>query len=258
MNNDKKKIRRYCERHMSSDGFIDNESGKWVCWVCFKENPFNYPRGRVITEYKKGNTTLRLVDRSTSIPDGMQEVEKYEGNKRVFHNQHRDLSVATRQYNSMRERLITGRSRNDGREIDIEEQTISLNEPINLRSSNIIIPSTTETEDIDPFNVRDVLPFASNHDRIRIYDQENIDEEYGELLDIHNHELWYRHVEMDGGSMSGNGIIDANIENTFIYNCDLIDSILVDCTLHNCRLVGCHLLDPNLLGDNVTHGCEIT
>jgi hypothetical protein len=50
----------YCSKHKSSDGFIDPD-GKWICWLCYKEDLFYNPRGEIVMKKEIGRYILRAV-----------------------------------------------------------------------------------------------------------------------------------------------------------------------------------------------------
>jgi len=251
--NKSKVLHRYCEKHMCSDGFID-ENGRWVCWVCYKVNPFNYPRGRVIEEFKRGNITLRLVDRSTSLPNGMQEVEQYAYNKRTFHQAHKDLSVATRKFNSMKQNIIAG----IGSELRVSDEPIPQYDSIEFPSSDTDIsdPEVSPLESPYLINILNVLPHINNPEDVAERSQEEFDELFPNNPFNQIHESWYFNVRYNRNSITQLGLVEGIIENTFITNSDLVECTLRNCTLHSCRLYRCTVINCGRLGTNVLVECD--
>ena len=50
----------YCSKHHSSYGFIDTEDN-WQCWLCYKEDPYFNPTGRVNDTYTCRNLEARMM-----------------------------------------------------------------------------------------------------------------------------------------------------------------------------------------------------
>lgn len=89
------KENHYCSKHNSCDGFTDG-TGKWNCWVCYKEDRFLNPPGEVFLKCIMGNNMVRVLTYGKRL---LIEIWNIKNKKLLLWDRQYDyLSQASRDY----------------------------------------------------------------------------------------------------------------------------------------------------------------
>ena len=141
---EKKKMKYRCGKHLSNQGYIDDE-GKWHCWFCYYENLYLNPNGVVIKELEIKDYIIRIVDRTNSQSKDLC-VELFTKDKKILDHRYncRDLSMAIRHFDNLIREILEGMYKKRGRkEAYITEERAEEDRP-QRTSSYITIPSSSE------------------------------------------------------------------------------------------------------------------
>jgi len=227
-----------CMKHLTNDGFY-NEKGLWTCWVCYKENPYYNPRGRIVDEFVYGDFTIRLVDRTSSML-GLQDVDVFHKEKRVSYHSNRDLSVTLRTFEDQKRKILSGKkfvsNYSDTMMRDLGNLAEdSIREPINSDAWYDFFPSLVRNNN---------WIIYSNIDGLI-----EIDERWG----LRDWDDWLSSGTFSNGNIIDFAFINCVFNGTNLQFCDIVDSVFEDCVissstlvrpiLRNCRLSNCIIYD---------------